>query len=487
MAVLAVRANGALPHANEWLTGLDIAVGVVIAAGAALAPGRAVQRWLVATVGFAWLAGSLAVGLQGVHQAALAIALVAFPGGRVHGAVRWLLVGGASVIALRPPQYAVAALFAAIAGGCLIRRRDGPGVWYPVLAAGGMAATLAVLAWFGHAEPAVFDPTLGLVAYELILVLVAVGFPFAARAAIRDRRRLADQVYAVDPSDGLRGLAAVLGRVLGDPNLAVYRWSDVAAESVNERDGVVVSAGGQPVALVVTRSAALEDEPTAAAVATAVRLTMSNMDLLAEQDRRYAELQASRARLVAASDRQRERAAEELRDGVEALLRRAREALAETRPGDGEGAEVLTIVEDQLTAASREIAGLVAGVPPAGLGRGRLRGALETLGAASPVPVTVQVAAGSGGNADAEAALYYACSEALANAVKHAQATQVKITVYRVGGEMVAEIVDDGSGGADPSGSGLQGLADRLASCGGRLRVRSAPGAGTTVAATVPG
>jgi signal transduction histidine kinase len=63
----------------------------------------------------------------------------------------------------------------------------------------------------------------------------------------------------------------------------------------------------------------------------------------------------------------------------------------------------------------------------------------------------------------------------------------VAITVERLDGELVATIADDGRGGANPAGSGLQGLADRLAACRGRLRVDSPPGAGTTVTATVPG
>jgi signal transduction histidine kinase len=78
------------------------------------------------------------------------------------------------------------------------------------------------------------------------------------------------------------------------------------------------------------------------------------------------------------------------------------------------------------------------------------------------------------------------CCEALANAVKHAQATRAAITVEHVDGEVVVTVSDDGRGGADPSGSGLQGLVDRLAARKGRLQVDSPPGAGTTVTAMIP-
>ena len=87
----------------------------------------------------------------------------------------------------------------------------------------------------------------------------------------------------------------------------------------------------------------------------------------------------------------------------------------------------------------------------------------------------------------AETALFYVCSEALANAIKHAHATTIQVDLHRAGECLVATIADDGCGGADPSGSGLQGLADRVAASAGRLRVESPPGAGTTVTATVPG
>jgi signal transduction histidine kinase len=141
----------------------------------------------------------------------------------------------------------------------------------------------------------------------------------------------------------------------------------------------------------------------------------------------------------------------------------------------------------ELEAASREIADLVAGTPPADLGDGRLRQALDGLAAASPVPVVVTVAGDAAGDQGAETALFYVCCEALANAVKHAHATRVAITVEHLDGGIGATVSDDGCGGADPSGSGLQGLADRLAARNGRLRVDSPPGAGTTVTAMIPG
>jgi signal transduction histidine kinase len=139
-----------------------------------------------------------------------------------------------------------------------------------------------------------------------------------------------------------------------------------------------------------------------------------------------------------------------------------------------------------LVTAQTEIVELIAGVPPARLGSGRLQEALEALAQRSPVPVSVTVAADAASDPDTEVALFYVCSEALANAVKHADAKRIGITVRRVNGAMEAVISDDGRGGADPTGSGLQGLADRLAARNGRLWVDSPSGVGTTVTAVVP-
>jgi signal transduction histidine kinase len=89
--------------------------------------------------------------------------------------------------------------------------------------------------------------------------------------------------------------------------------------------------------------------------------------------------------------------------------------------------------------------------------------------------------------APVEAAAYYVVSEALTNVAKYAQASSVKVTVGQVNGCALVEVADDGVGGADPSrGSGLRGLADRVASLSGKLAIDSPPGAGTRVRAEIP-
>jgi signal transduction histidine kinase len=219
---------------------------------------------------------------------------------------------------------------------------------------------------------------------------------------------------------------------------------------------------------------------TAQAVASAVRLAVTNARLHDEQLVRLAELEAARARVVAATDAQRIEMAEDLRDNVLRLLTEARNELEPTRISS------LRLVDGSIATAITEIQDLVAGVPPARLGNGLLRSALVSLAQDTPADVTVSCAEDAAAGTAVESALYYVCSEALANAIKHADATRISIELSGSSGELRLVVADNGRGGAAASGSGLTGLADRLAAYRGRLQVVSPPGAGTTVTATVP-
>jgi signal transduction histidine kinase len=500
LVALAVRADSQALSSSPWLTAMDVAVGLAFVAAGVAARGPLRERALMAAVGPAWLAGSFLVGARSLHQAVLVVALVAFPAGRVRRVASWVLVGLAGLAALGLlPQLGVAALFAGIAAVMLARwRADPAAAWYPAAAAAAMAAVLAWVWWTTHQRSGTLDATELLLGYELVLLLVAGGFPLGAAAVLRARARLADPLLSERQLPGLDGLAAVLGDALGDQDLQVYRWRDGEAAYVDgrgrrvagpeDRQWLPVDGPDGPVGVVTHRSSALDEAPTAEAVAAAVRLAVTHLRLQEEQQARLRELETSRARMVAAADRQRVLAAAELRQNVDAPLRIAQSELHTLRAAvhHPEVAAAIDIVVQELAAATGEIADLVAGIPPADLGSGRLRRALQALAEASPVPVTVAVAEDAPGSQQAETALFYVCSEALANAVKHAGATRVAIAVERLDGGMVATIVDDGRGGADPSGSGLQGLADRVATQNGRLRVDSPTGAGTTVTASIP-
>jgi signal transduction histidine kinase len=115
-----------------------------------------------------------------------------------------------------------------------------------------------------------------------------------------------------------------------------------------------------------------------------------------------------------------------------------------------------------------------------------LRAAVALLAGRAPLPVSITAPADRYPQ-PVEAAAYYVVSEALANVAKYAQATEATVGISVDGGTLVVEVADDGVGGADPAdGSGLSGLADRVAALDGTLRVDSPAGAGTRVTAAIP-
>jgi signal transduction histidine kinase len=199
-------------------------------------------------------------------------------------------------------------------------------------------------------------------------------------------------------------------------------------------------------------------------------------------------IEASRARLVAAADEARRRLERDLHDGAQQrfvlaalMLERAAERAAGT-PAGPLVAEALDHVRQGLA----ELRELAHGIHPAVLSERGLAAALAGVVTRSPVPVELRVSSERAAPT-VEAALYFTVAEALTNIAKHAHATCASVTVDVADGMLVAEIADDGVGGArTTAGSGLRGLADRLEAVGGALSVESSPGRGTRVRAYAP-
>ena len=211
---------------------------------------------------------------------------------------------------------------------------------------------------------------------------------------------------------------------------------------------------------------------------------------ITERKRQQQELEESRARIVAAGDDARRKLERNLHDGAQQRLVSLSLSLrlAQSRlRRDPEGAEqLLEASRLELAQALEELRELARGIHPAVLTDRGLEAALEALAARAPLPVEID---GPPGDLPArvQAAAYYVISEALANVTKYAQASLVKVTVASTNGRALVEVADDGIGGADPArGSGLRGLADRVASLSGRLDVDSPPGEGTRVRAEIP-
>ena len=148
---------------------------------------------------------------------------------------------------------------------------------------------------------------------------------------------------------------------------------------------------------------------------------------------------------------------------------------------------MLDAASEELRLALDELRELARGIHPAILSDRGLDAALEALAGRAPLPAEVEEVPPERLPAAVEAAAYFVVAESLTNVVKYAHAEHAAVRVGRDNGYAVVEVRDDGVGGADPSsGTGLRGLADRIAALDGRLEIDSPPGGGTLVRAKIP-
>jgi PAS domain S-box-containing protein len=204
---------------------------------------------------------------------------------------------------------------------------------------------------------------------------------------------------------------------------------------------------------------------------------------------RSSEIQASRTRLVEAADEARRRLERDLHDGAQQRLVAALLTLrlAATHRDADATRGLVAEASQQLEQGLADLRELARGIHPAVLTQRGLRPAIESLAARCPVPVELQVTDARAAPA-VEAAIYFTVGEALTNVAKYARASRATVRIEVDGETVVAEIADDGVGGAahTDSGSGLRGLADRLDAIGGSLDVESMSGTGTRVRAVAP-
>jgi signal transduction histidine kinase len=203
------------------------------------------------------------------------------------------------------------------------------------------------------------------------------------------------------------------------------------------------------------------------------------------------ELAASSRRIVAASDETRRRIERDLHDGTQqrlvALGLAARTAETDVRADQGELRAYLSRIAAGLGDAVAELQEFSRGIHPAILSARGLGPALRSLARRCAVPVDLDVTVDARYPEPIEIAAYYVASEALANAMKHAQASHIGISLTMRNGSLLLSIGDDGIGGADPArGSGLVGLTDRVEALGGSMHIHSAAGAGTHITAHLP-
>jgi signal transduction histidine kinase len=221
-------------------------------------------------------------------------------------------------------------------------------------------------------------------------------------------------------------------------------------------------------------------------------LVLRNVGLWEQLTARLEDIRASQQRLVAAQDAERRRIERNIHDGAQQQLvaMAIKLNIAEGLIGldtDGER-ELLAELRQEAAGAVEDLRDLARGIYPPLLASQGLAAALQAQAAKSPVPTSVQADGIGRYPQDTEAAVYFCVLEALQNVAKYAGASHVGIRLEASGDQLLFEVTDDGAGfdpGTKGYGTGLQGMADRLGAHGGRLDVRSAPGAGTVITGRV--
>jgi signal transduction histidine kinase len=201
-------------------------------------------------------------------------------------------------------------------------------------------------------------------------------------------------------------------------------------------------------------------------------------------------LQASRDRAVDSAEAERRRIERDLHDGAQqrlvALAMDLGMARAKLESDPAAATALVGEAHEEAKRALAELRDLARGIHPAVLADRGLDAAISALAARSPVPVGIDVATGRLPD-PVESAAYFVVAEALTNAAKHAQAAEISVRIARHRDLLIVEVIDDGAGGADPArGTGLRGLADRVAAVDGHLTVTSPPGGPTVIRAELP-
>jgi len=377
----------------------------------------------------------------------------------------------------------------------------------PVLGAGVLTATLLVISLLGDII-GIPDGT-GEDVVDVLAAAAMASVPIAFLVGLLHTRlsrasAVSELVARLGEADRRQSLRDALADALGDPTLSLAYWIPDTEQYVDPtghpvslpaRDGSTactpVDHDGRRVAM-ICHDAALDAEPELLqTVAAAASLAAENQRLNVELRARVEELRASRARIVQAADDERRRLERDLHDGAQqrlvSLALNLRLASAKLESDPDAARQLLDESAGELGEATTELRELARGLHPAVLSDRGLRPALEALAGRAPVTVELDDPPAERLPPAVESASYFVVAEALTNVARYANATRARVTVRRDNGRVEVEVADDGVGGADPeAGSGLRGLADRVAALDGRLEVVSPPSEGTTVRAVIP-
>ncbi|MGO8956094.1 MAG: sensor histidine kinase [Streptosporangiaceae bacterium] len=336
----------------------------------------------------------------------------------------------------------------------------------------------------------------------LILLLAPVAYWVGVARARRARNAVGTTMVGLEPRVPPARLREALALALGDPSLQLaFRVSgsdcytdtnDDLVDAARPPRGRMTIPVGSNAGAVLVFDGELRHEPELVRVtAAAAGLALEHWRLQAEVQAQLEQVRASRARIVTAGVEERRRLERNLHDGAQQRLETLTQALALARSraagADPELAALIESASKEAREALTELRELARGIHPAVLTETGLAGAVHALAERSPVPTTVAAVPPERFAAALEATAYFVVSEALANVAKHAMARNATVTIRRRSGLLSVVVTDNGAGGASlDSGSGLRGLADRVASVGGVLQVDSPPGRGTRLQADIP-
>ena len=235
------------------------------------------------------------------------------------------------------------------------------------------------------------------------------------------------------------------------------------------------------------------DEKLIAGLASQAGLLMRNVRLTEELKAHLEELKAAQRRIVSAQDEERRRLERNIHDGAQqqlvalAVKLKIADGLFDRDAASAHG--LMTQLQSETQDALEDLRDLARGIYPPLLADKGLVTALEAQARKATIEVTVHGDQAWRGSQDVEAAAYFCCLEALQNIAKYAEASHADVRIRQDDGMLTFEVADDGSGFDTAStgyGTGLQGMADRLAAQGGALRIDSSRGAGTRLCGRIP-
>ncbi|HYU48935.1 MAG TPA: histidine kinase [Candidatus Limnocylindria bacterium] len=332
-------------------------------------------------------------------------------------------------------------------------------------------------------------------------VVFPVGFLLGLVRTRLARGSIADLAVELGRGIPLGGLRDTLARALRDPTLALAfpapsgggfvdpdgQPIELPSTSGRERAVARLARDDETLAVLVYDPAIEREDPgRLEAVGSVARLALENERLAAQVRAQLEEVRASRARIVEAADAERRKIERDLHDGAQQRLVALAMRLDQAREGSAGAAALIDSTTAELLTAIREVRDLAHGLHPTILTESGLAAAVEALAERTPFPVTTDVTEARFAT-EIEVAAYYVIAEGLTNIARYAGATEARVEVAAVDGRLLVTVTDNGRGGADPAkGSGLRGLADRLAAIGGELDLTSPSGAGTTLTASLP-